>query len=257
MPLQSLLYYGIIILTSVKGETMKKIVVHRSLQVIKYIILLASIQPFPVSAATTFTRPYIGIDLGVRHMPYVNNHGGYVFAHNYNLVNIYVGAKMNNCLGVELGGEFSHKKQRNVKLLPGKDFGEFSLIDNEFSQLESSSQINGWNMNLVGYCPVENSAFQLIGMLGFASLHINATTMIGDDETGPQPPIILSFKSTKITPRISGGFCYLLNHHFNIRGLITYEGTRNFKYMRPKQNSPFIATAKNSFLYSVGLFYVF
>ena len=224
--------------------------------------------------------PYVGVDAQIRHMPFQKNFGGNVLKKNYPQGNFFAGLKFNQYVGVEFGYEASKKKSRKVTH-DNSDivFGEpLEQVDPPFllgidHASHSSSKINGWNANLVGFFPIlcEDNSLQLIGSIGVAQLKLKAkntlsvTEVTSIDVAGIIPgteteihPFNTHFTKKKAVLRLSGGIQNMITDCIGIRALVTWENTAKLKGKGKRieigEATFSVVKPKNSFNYSLGIF---
>lgn len=240
-------------------------------------------------AAESFElAPYAGVDAQMRHMSFERHFGGNIFHKSYPQANVFLGLKFKECVGVEIGYEFS-KTQRHARNYNVGDvvFGQIItsgasnplLVSESFSG-HASAKTYGWNFNLVGFYPVfcGDNNMQLIASIGFAHLRLTAHHVLLNRnvllnefalEEGLRIPItdvILearNYKRRKNIFRMATGVQHMWGDCLGIRALITWEYTTKLKAHR-NQFSPITgltpfsrAKLKNSFLYGIGVFIPF
>jgi hypothetical protein len=240
-------------------------------------------------AAESFElAPYAGVDAQMRHMSFERHFGGNIFHKSYPQANVFLGLKFKECVGVEIGYEFS-KTQRHARNYNVGDvvFGQTltskasnPLLLSEHFAGHAAAKTYGWNFNLVGFKPVicGDNNLQLIGSIGFAHLRlkvhhllINTNVLLNAFalEEGVRQPLTevifdtRNYKSRKNIFRMATGVQHMWGDCLGIRALITWEYTTKLK-AKKNQHSTIAdlrlltkAKLKNSFLYGIGVFIPF
>ena len=234
--------------------------------------------------------PYVGADAQMRHMGFEKDFGGNALKKNYPQGNFFAGLKFNQYVGVEFGYEASKKKPRSVThnnsdIVFGSPLQQGEPTDLGFDDTShSSSKINGWNTNLVGFLPIfcEDNSLQLIGSVGVAQLKIRSKNSLKNvlvittfdpntgEPNGTQSITTIGnrdFTKRKAVLRISSGIQNMITDCIGIRALVTWENTAKLKahgkLISLTENGTSIALSetirriskpKNSFNYGLGIF---
>lgn len=228
---------------------------------------------------------YAGADAQARYMPFQKDFGGNILNKNYPQGNFFAGFKLNNCIGIEAGYEVSKKKVGN-KIHAPTDLVFGTTVEpvdppaivgiRDISH--TTSRINGWNLNLVGFLPVccEEYNLSLIGSVGLTHLKMKVsnrrtntiTASVFDPITG-QPSSFedildltnRKYNKTKTVLRLSGGIQHMLCECFGVRVMVNWENTAKLSTRGRDIESNLlqksIVRAKNSFNYGLGVFTTF
>lgn len=219
--------------------------------------------------------PYVGVDAEFRRMDFQKGFGQNVIKRAAPQGNVYVGVRLNDYLGVEVGAEATERKTRTSTLKDGDILGGFTLPnpnapDRDEYGFNTTSQTKGLHANLVGFFPIcDLYRLQLIGMVGFARLKTKTILTFTTLNGGAVGPIlgagndISTFKAKKSVLRLGAGLQHMINCNWGIRGMVKWEASKKLKasYTNPVFDNGNPATfslkPKNSFIYSVGAFYTF
>lgn len=207
--------------------------------------------------------PYIGADVQRRELSYGNNHGNNVFKKKARHTNVYVGTKLCDNFGVEMGYEMTGKTTRNVTLLPGQfEVGGVPIGPGSFQDTYGGTQFHGWHFDLVGFLRFPDcSNLELFGSVGTVNLKAKMVSITLADENGPVfPNPIRTFSDNKSLVRVMGGFQYTFCYCLGLRATIGFENTERFNHLladphgNPAMDSIVYARIKNSIIYGIGAF---
>jgi opacity protein-like surface antigen len=193
--------------------------------------------------------PYVGADAELRHMNFYKPFGNDLLSHHYGQGNLYLGLQLNEYLAVEAGYEATEKKTR-----AGGD-----TAGNNTFQSNSRGQIKALHANLVGSLSIcEQYRLKLIGLIGFARLKeklvVVDTTVNG--VVVPAANNTFTFKNKKSVLRLGAGLQHMINCNWGTRAMLKWEQSGKLN-TRAQEDNNFPIRAKNSFIYSVGVFYMF
>ncbi len=218
----------------------------------------------PAIAENIQVTPYAGFDIQWRQMGFKAGYGDNQVKRHYPQANFYVGSTFNEYIGFELGYEKSVKKSRTVLITRGdKDFGHL-FSDPAFTYTTKvDTTIQGFHANAVGSYPLSKEyRLHCIASVGLAQLKLKVMRNVPTSAGGPNPDaasVRREFVKTKYVPRLSAGLQYVINEHFGIRAMLTWEKTSKFKNLKPVNNgtSPLRASVKDSTNLGLGIFYQF
>lgn len=175
----------------------------------RIIIALAVLFPSIASAANYsdfFFKPYIGADYQYTDVNFTNISGtpynyGDVFADSFSGGDVHIGARVHKNLGFELG--YSDTLSESKSNILG-------------STASSSSRIDAWTLDAMGYLPLGASQkFELIGDLGMARTNATGSVTISGTR--------YSESGFEYRPRAGVGAQYWLTDNLNVRGLVYYQ----------------------------------
>lgn len=176
-----------------------------------------------------FFKPYVGAEYQHTVVDYATLEGidfDDVYEDNFNGGAIYVGARVHDHLGVEVG--YSRTTEEDVNNVLG-------------TGVNTSLKLQSFTLDLLGYYPMgEAQKVELIGAVGIArtkaEAEIDATTIgfstARDDET-----------ETKL--RLGAGAQYEFAEDWNLRGMVRW------------QDADFDDAADNAYTFSLGVNYTF
>lgn len=206
--------------------------------------------------------PYVGADIQWRHMEFKKNFGNKETARNYPQGNIYLGTRINDCFGVELGYESTTEKKRTVSQQFGdNDFGAAVLRGDSYTT-QTKTSLRGFHLDLVGFLPIcEEYCLELFGAVGIAPLQLKVVEDVPTVLALPNPFLAQdrrTFKKTKWVPRVNIGiqhmFCFC--EQLGARATAGWEGTSAFK-ITSRESGLQKARVKDSWILGIGLFYNF
>lgn len=181
---------------------------------------------------------YIGTHLKMTYMDFEHGYGNELFRKQSLGPNFYIGHRVNEFMGIEIGYEKFYTKPNNCSYQSALK-GECELTKDSIPTYSSSStpyslgtpinecllpfscegkgKIKGPYIGVVGYySPRENSDLELIGSVGISCLkahyerHLKVVGGIPYSSSR-------KFKGSKKVPRIMGGFQYRLSEHLKFR----------------------------------------
>jgi hypothetical protein len=225
---------------------------------------------------------YVGVDTKIRRMEFKRNFGNKIFKDPfYKSLNVFVGCKMNQYFGIEVGYELSNTKINSKYSANGTFLFGNRLIDNVHgfdsvvNYFQSRSMISGFNINMMGFLPLnEKKNLNIIGSIGFANLRsktkcdlfeIGQTNVSLNDQHNISVQRFAhtksQYKNRKVTIRLNTGIQYLINRNFGIRALAGWENTHKIK-IQGKDRVTGIkvnehAKFKDSITYRIGFFVPF
>lgn len=203
----------------------------------------------------SFFSPFAGIDLGYKTHKFKENLGSNVFQKDHPEGSFYVGAKLGENLGVEIGTETSVVKTSDVSLRSG-DVMLGVLIQPAIDPivLSSKSKFSGWHIGLVGNYPIK-PRISVIGSIGIKRASVKLESDILSVNNVPANPVVtLSLKQTKTIGRLSGGVEYSISEHVSARALATWENYAKFNLTGNTSTGGYReAKLRNAVGYYVGL----
>lgn len=207
-------------------------------------------------------KTYFGAEAQVRHMQFERDHGGNIFKKHFPQANIFLGTKLNEYVGVELGYETSINTARRVNLSPGKyEMGGDPTARNNFQVNHGKAKISGPNINILGYIKFQSLPnFELFQSIGISRLRVKLISLPIACRAGlGGPELKRSFLSEKFIVRAGGGAQFTVEENFKIRGSLMWENTDKFKRVKPKETkSPRVfGTVKDSIIFGLGASYLF
>lgn len=169
-----------------------------------FAITMVTQKAFSASPDGFFFAPYGGIDyehvgVGYKDVPGTSVNYGELLADSLNGANFHVGARVNKYLGFEGGYSWTADADKNNVRGTG---------------LNTDTHVAGWNADALGYLPLGNEKFEMIGTMGVslltASLNLNgAASGSGNVE--------------EFGFRAGGGAEYWITDHINGRVLLRYQ----------------------------------
>jgi opacity protein-like surface antigen len=207
--------------------------------------------------------PYIGIDSQINRIRFKEGYGNNLLHKNYPQGNLYAALKFNDCVGVEAGFELTETLSRETRIYAG-ELAIGTPINTVVAPVDFKSKINikGPHIDLVGFYSFgENIPIQLLGSIGVSFFKGTAERRTLQFGNPPQKSMTnRTLSSHKSALRIMGGLKY--NHSCNIgfRTTVSFIKTGNMIIysndgLSPK--FPISIKLRDSFIYSIGIFYEF
>lgn len=185
-------------------------------------------------------EPYVGADAQVRQTFFVRDYGNNLFKERVPQGNFFIGTKIHEYLGFELGYMTAFSAHRNAVFesptsLPGRD----EPIDpGEKLLYTTTSKIDGINANLMFFIPANEKNNFIIG-LGVARLRAYFKIIQTGDETRAYTPAEIAHESPefvrkKCVAQAKFGIQHKLTQNLGLRALVGWENTKKFKTFTPK-----------------------
>jgi len=218
----------------------------------------------PVSYAAFTYAPYVGVEAGVRYMPFKKNFGNNLVQNTYPTANIFVGLRVNDYLGLELGVATTSTRTRSTLLL-GRDTYFGNILDPLnpllFYNFTTKTQLQGFNASILGFYPIcEDGLLDLFAALGFSYQRLKIKNIMKEAESTPlNPPDEIAFSKNKPILAVRLGAQSLFCDSLGVRASVGFENTKQFHNLTPKgsPNSLLRASLRNSLEARVGVFYQF
>lgn len=198
------------------------------------ILLLAALMSSAISAKKFcdkcegfLSHFYIGGDGQLRHMDYKANHGHNLFRDDQWGGNIYIGARINCNVGVELGFEKTRTKHRVTSLTEGEIVTGVP-VPPELAPAEFRNQANitAPHISLIGFFPTcQDSNLLYVGSIGIAwgkAEYTRRTLTMA----GIPAQTYTAFSESNLLPRVMGGLQYQFSDNLSVRGTLTWENTK-------------------------------
>ncbi len=233
----------------------------------KLALLAAPLVLLAASAATAESRwlgitPYLGADAEIRHMDFQKGYGGNNIKHSLPQGNLYAGLRFNEYVAVEAGYEAT--KRKTTSSTDGAGVVSFGLLIPALTTLQYNTvaQAKAFHANLVGTLPIcELYRLDLIGSIGIARLKtkIVRTLVAVDGIPFPvnDPDAVDKFVKRKSILRLGAGLQHMINCNWGLRAMLKWENTNKLKLISQTHPLDLSVKPKNSFIYSLGVFYNF
>lgn len=155
-----------------------------------------------------FFKPNVGVDYQYTAVDYddIQGTGTFLDGSSYETLfsdslhgaNFHVGARVHKNLGFEAGYLFTDKSEKDNVLGSG---------------IDTKVDFSGFNFDVLGYVPVGDGRFELIGTAGVTRLKATAKA------TG-----LSSADDTEVNGRVGVGAQFWITDNINARGLVRYQG---------------------------------
>lgn len=170
---------------------------------------------------------YVGGDGQLRHMDYKANYGHNLFRDDQWGGNIYIGARINCNIGLELGFESSRTKHRITSLTEGEIVTGVPVpSDLSPAIFKNQAKISAPHINLIGFFPsCEGSKLLYVGSVGIAYARSEYTRRTLE-MAGIPAQTYRVFSESNLMPRVMGGLQYQFAENISVRGTLTWENTK-------------------------------
>ena len=234
-------------------------------------ILFVSVMAFPAFALESADFDFssnAGLDAQWRSMPLQKGAGDNVIKKGYHQGAAYLGLRLNDLFGLELGYQKSLTANRKTVFTnPTSNYfsstADLVLPDSLLSY--GTASIKGPYVGLLALLPISDEyRLKLIASAGMARLQANLqSNMYIVQRNIPGFDFSLGFSKTAWVPKLSLGLQHMINDHWGVRTMVGWEKTSKFKRMQGTyldngaQSSAYFASLKNSTTAGVGIFYKF
>lgn len=174
----------------------------------------------PETSGGFFFKPYVGADYQYAKGNYKSEDGisySDIFPDSFNGGDVHVGARIHQYLGIEANYfDTAHANKSNI-LGTG---------------INSSAKFSGFAVDALGYLPLGDKRFELIGTVGVARTKVDGKLSLDG--------FFASENAHEVKPRIGLGAQYWVTDNLNIREIIRY------------QDANFDGLAKNIIIGTIG-----
>lgn len=228
---------------------------------------LAAIIAFALFSAPTTSceiTPYIGIDGQINRMHFKNGYGGNLFPKHYPQINLYGGLKYDNSFAIEAGYVSEAVRSKCKTLYSGDSIWSCagSSLPSELSPalFKTYVKIRGCHLGFVNtWCEPQWDTFRVIWGAGFAFLRAEAERNTVAISYPPIKGRVRRFKKDKAVLRLMIGSEYQFKNNLGIRASLFFLQTSNMSIKAQPIAGSYtpIIKPKDSFVYSLGIFYEF
>ncbi len=205
--------------------------------------------------------PYIGADCQLNKMRFKEGYGNNLFPKHYKQINIYSGVKINNDLSVEVGYT-SEAVKNKYSTLKADDCCLGITVPARLSPaiFKSYIKIRGYHLSLIKtYHHNQWDHLRLLGGVGLGFLRAEAQR---DTVSVGYPPIkgnVRHFKKDKAVLRLIVGSEYKFKNNLGARASLCFIQTSKMIIKAQPIAGRYtpIIRPRNSFIYSLGIFFEF
>lgn len=216
---------------------------------------------FSMPATSCEISPYIGIDGQINRMHFKNGYGSNIFPKHYPQINLYAGLRYDDSYALEVGYVSEAVKSKYTTLYTG-DVVLGSTVPRDLSPalFKTYVKISGYHLGFVNnWCEPQWERFRVIWGVGFAFLRSDAER---DNISIGNPPIkgnARHFKKEKVVFRLMVGSEYRFKNNLGIRASLFFLQTSQMAMKAQPISGRYtpIIKPKDSFVYSLGVFYDF
>lgn len=230
--------------------------------IIKQIICCFYFLIFTMSCFSLDISPYVGVDGQLNRMPFKKGYGDNLFPKHYEQANLYAGIKLDGSFSLEAGYVSEAVRSKCTKL-----YARNGCLGIELPQFASPAifqsyiKIRGYHVGFVNtFCEPTWESVRILWGAGVGLLRAEAerkTIQIS------RPPLKLSssrhFKKDKAVLRLMLASEYSLNNNIGIRASVIFLQTSKMVIKAYPINGRYtpVIKPKDSFIYSLGIFYEF
>ncbi|MBI2792764.1 MAG: hypothetical protein HYX61_12465 [Gammaproteobacteria bacterium] len=221
-------------------------------------------------------HPNIGLDVGAQKQAFETGFGEEHFREHYPQTNIYVGARIHEYFGVEVGYEHMYPLQKrqfyfdntavggpNIPVL-----GSNLLAGSDGELYFSEAWMHGWHADLIGLWPLCKERTYLTINAGFARLQAKYETVFISNTLAATLPVRWQ-NDERYIARIGIGLRQMITGHFGVRVQGEWEDTSKLEATRSLDvgfngvETPLLPTdnytvkPKDSYSVSLGFFWEF
>lgn len=231
--------------------------------------ILAGVFAAPTAFADESFHPYVGVGAQVLNLKLEKAYGGPLFSKGVSGSTAFVGARVGEFMGIELGYNYFSRKRDTIlganDIFPGTDETLFGLFADSFIKYRTRVVIKDVNLAVTGYLPLREVSCLLDKTEVFAALGLSRTsvklrlleiaTPRGDVAEGLGNPNH-KFSQKKTVPIARIGVQQNITENINVSLFSEWKRLKGFK-MRTPTNTDFEFRLKNSVSYGLRLGYIF
>ncbi len=219
-------------------------------------------------------EPYIGADAMVRNMRY-KNEPTHPFQEHLDTFQPFVGVRLHKFFGIEAGYQQSEKgtKERFFHDTTSPAFlggGPLDLSAPFTLDLNTTTQIRGWNFGLMGFYPICKDTTEIFAKIAYGRLALDSEISFRADQGAFGLLADNTFYEYQQLHRRTSmaqvvlGVKQMFNHHFGGRMFVGYDRTSRIKldsdsvildFIDPIRTGTIKIRPHNSWNYGVGVFY--
>lgn len=213
--------------------------------------------------------PYVGLDAQYRYMSFDKDMGAKLISNKYPQGGIFVGARLYEYFGFELGYRKSATKSSWFPLLEnGANLLTILLDPLDLISVKFEGSVREFYWDMAGYFPIsEYYRLSLMAVVGMNRLQYKMKMRVLQHDLA-NPAIIdhdqvMLFEEKRWVPKLALGLQHMVTLDFGIRTMLSWEQTAKFKNMSPTNlhtglvRPQYRSSIKNSIIPSIGIFYNF
>ena len=139
--------------------------------------------------------------------------------------NGFVGVRLSDYIGFELGYEFTGKKEKTHQFIAGETFFNFTSPVLVGTSVSSKISFNGWHLDLLGFVPLDH-CIDLLLSVGYSATRTKLQFGVGTVGNPTLINIIPSLHSRGRTfLRLGGGIQWMITDMTGVRALVRWKNT--------------------------------
>lgn len=176
-------------------------------------------------------QPYVGVDLFDRFMDFNDDDSVDMFRDHYPSGKLFAGVKLHRYFGIEGGYQTSIERTQRRFFTSSQSpvlFGGSPLdlpgFQGDDLLVDTWTQIDGWNIDLVGFIPICEDVTEVFIKLGYSSLTLDQKVTFWAD---PASHLIEHLQWSEEEGMFSAtiGILHAFTHNFGGRIFVTWDGT--------------------------------
>ncbi len=206
-----------------------------------------------------FLEPYIGVDGEGRNTNFAPGFGKKVFKQDYPEINVYLGLKFNDYIGIE-GGYRVSTTETLVSSLGGGETASGIPVQFPPAVHRGTASYKGWHGDLVGFLPIMlPDCVYLLGSIGFSRVELFARDKLVQNQSGvgtvafTEGEFVRTFKKTQTVLTLATGLQIQLDEKSSIRFKIGWENTAGLKSIAPQEDNGGLLKPRDSIIYGIGI----
>lgn len=204
-------------------------------------------------SSSTLQSSYIGVNAGIKRHGFVTGYGDTLFKNKQVIINIFAGFKIIPHLDLEINAEKSMPCKKQATLSSNDSILGLKEPIGATATFKSKVNISSIGADLIfKFNPVCCEKFNPLLGIGIKVTKVGLKTTVLNSGIS----IKLTEGNVKSLAKLLGGWEYVFNNNYGIRGLIIWENTCALKLTgADMEGNRYTAKFKNSTNYTLGIFY--
>jgi hypothetical protein len=184
------------------------------------------------SVTTVYTdnvMPFVGADF---EYSIINPHNDWrnFFSRVFPGGNGFVGVRLSEYIGFELGYDFTGKKEKTHEFIAGETFFNFPSPVLVGTTVHSKISFNGWHLDLLGFVPLDH-CIDLLLTVGYSATRAKLQFDVGTVGNPTLLSIIPTLNARGRTfLRLGGGIQWMVTDMTGVRALVRWKNTNRINF---------------------------